>query len=199
MEAPFIRRHPLLKDVFSLLCFVLCVVIGTMFVNNFIFRSYNVLGPSMESTLYTNDRLIVNRIPVTIASLKNERYTPKRGEIIVFKNPHYSPSGDDEYLVKRVIAFENERVLVKNGKITVFNKDNPNGFNPDDFNDRKSTLMTAGDSDITVTPGTIYVAGDHRNGSYSYDSRNGLGLIPLYDIIGPVKIRMYPITKIRLF
>ena len=54
-------------------------------INNFVFRSFSVLGPSMEKTLYTNDRLIVDRLPVTWAHLQNKNYIPQRGDIIVFK------------------------------------------------------------------------------------------------------------------
>ena len=82
----------------------------------------------MEQTLYTGDRLIVNRLPVTMAHLQNNSYTPKRGQIIVFKNPLYSPGSEDMNLVKRVIAFAGERVTVKDGTLTVYNKEHPQGF-----------------------------------------------------------------------
>src|SRR5690606_1749638 len=97
-----------------------------------VFRSYNVVGPSMETTMYTGDRLIVNRIPVTVAAIQGKSYVPKRGQIIVFENPHYSQDRDDQYIVKRVIAFPGERVVLENGKYTVYNAEFPQGFNPDD-------------------------------------------------------------------
>lgn len=86
----------------------------------------------MESTMYTGDRLIVNRIPVTMAQLKNQPYTPERGQIIVFKNPRYVAGEPDEYIVKRVIAFAGERVTVKDGVVTVYNAAHTDGFRPDD-------------------------------------------------------------------
>ncbi len=72
MEASFFTRHPLLKDLLSLIIFVICVVIGTILINSFVFRSYNVVGPSMESTMYTGDRLIVNRLSVTWAAIQGK-------------------------------------------------------------------------------------------------------------------------------
>lgn len=203
MEATFIQRHPILKDVLNVLIFVVCVLIGTLLINTYVFRSFNVLGPSMESTLYTGDRLIINRIPVTLAELQNKPYIPNRGQIIVFKNPQYNPDTGDEYIVKRVIAFPGERVVVKDGVLTVYNKQNPNGFQPDkaEANDPTSHpgSPTSGNVDTTVTDGTLFVAGDHREGDYSYDSRSGLGLIPYYDLVGPVSMRIYPFNKIRFF
>src|ERR687886_2368743 len=107
MEASFMQRHPFVKDVLNIAIFIICVLIGTLIINTFVFRSFNVLGPSMEKTLITGDRLIVNRLPVTWAQLQNKTYTPERGQVIVFKNPMYNPGAGDEYIVKRVIAFEN--------------------------------------------------------------------------------------------
>ena len=198
MEATFLERHPYLKDSLGIVLFIVCVLVGTLLINSFVFRSFNVLGPSMESTLYTGDRLIVNRLPVTWAQLQNKDYVPDRGQVIVFKNPQYNPGTGDEYIVKRVIAFPGERVTVKNGILTVYNDSNPNGFHPDEQTKGPGS-PTSGDVDTTVTEGTLFVSGDHREGSYSYDSRNGLGLIPFYDVVGPVSTRIYPFNKIRTF
>lgn len=199
MEATFLQRHPFLKDALGILIFVTCVLLGTLLINTFVFRSFNVMGPSMEPTMHTGDRLIVNRLPVTWAQLQNKQYVPERGEIIVFKNPRYHAGFGEEYIVKRVIAFPNERVTVKNGVLTVYNSQHPNGFHPDDDNNGEPGSPTSGDVDTIVTEGTLFVAGDHREGDYSYDSRSGLGLIPYYDVVGPVSARIYPFTQIRLF
>lgn len=199
MEASFFTRHPIFKDALSIAIFIICVVIGTLLINNFVFRSFNVIGPSMEPTMQTGDRLIVNRMPVTIAQLQNKPYVPERGEIIVFENPHYSRGIEDEFLVKRVIGLPGERVVLKNGSYTVFNNDNPAGFNPDDTNNDEPGSPTSGEVDIIVPQGELFVSGDHREGSFSYDSRNGLGTIPLYDIVGPVSFRIFPFNEMRSF
>ena len=198
MEASFLTRHPRLKDIGGFVIFVVCVIVGTLLINTFVFRSFSVTGPSMEQTLYTGDRLIVNRLPVTMAHLQNNSYTPKRGQIIVFKNPLYSPGSEDMNLVKRVIAFAGERVTVKDGTLTVYNKEHPQGFRPDDSWDGPGS-PTSGDTEVTVPEGSIFVAGDHRQGSSSLDSRNGLGTVPLYDVIGPVSLRLWPLTKVQGF
>lgn len=199
MQPTFFARHPILKDLVSLFIFVACVIIGTLFINAFVFRSYNVVGPSMEKTLYTDDRLIVNRLPVTLASIQGKSYVPKRGQIIVFKNPRFTSGRDDEFIVKRVIAFPGERVVLKDGKYTIYNAQFPQGFNPDDSNNGEPGSPTTGTVDEVVPEGELFVSGDHREGSYSYDSRNGLGTIPYYDIMGPVAIRIFPFDKFRFF
>ena len=202
VEASFFQRHPVAKDVIGVIIFVICVVLGTIFINTFVFRSYNVVGPSMESTLYTSDRLIVSRLPVTWAQIQNKDYVPERGQIIVFKNPRYNAGTGDEYIVKRVIGFPGERVTVEDGRIVVYNGEHPNGFHPDDDYNGEPGVFTSGESDLVVPDGELFVAGDHREGSFSYDSRNGdqgLGTIPFYDVIGPVKMRIFPLQNIRFF
>lgn len=199
VNASFLDRHRAIKDVFGIIFFVICVLIGTLFINAYIFRSFNVEGPSMETTMFTGDRLIVNRIPVTLAQLQNKPYLPDRGQVIVFKNPTFVPGLAEEYIVKRVIAFEGERVVLKNGKFTVYNDQHITGFNPDDENNGEPGDFTAGEVDEVVPEGTLFVAGDHREEGYSRDSRNGLGTIPLYDIVGPVSLRIFPFDKLRTF
>ncbi|MGH7217847.1 MAG: signal peptidase I [Candidatus Microsaccharimonas sp.] len=202
MEASFFTRHPFVKDILSLTLFVACVIIGTVLINTYVFRSYNVVGPSMETTMFTGDRLIVNRLPVTWAAVQNKQYIPERGDIIVFKNPRYTLGIEDEYIVKRVIGLPGERVLLENGHYTVFNDEFPNGFNPDDTNNGEPGKPTSGEADQVVPDGELFVSGDHRQGNFSFDSRNGdegMGTIPLYDVIGPVSIRIFPFNQIRTF
>ncbi len=199
MEATFFQRHPIFKDALNIIIFIACVLIGTLLINTFVFRSFNVLGPSMEKTLFTGDRLIVNRLPVTWAQLQNKEYIPSRGQVIVFKNPKFNKYMGDDYIVKRVIAFPGERVTVKDGVLTVYNNEHPEGFHPDDNNKGEPGSPTSGEVDTKVTEGNLFVAGDHRQGDFSSDSRNGLGLIPFYDVIGPVGLRIYPLTGLRTF
>lgn len=153
----------------------------------------------MQNTLFTGDRLIVNRLPITWLQLQNKPYIPDRGQVIVFKNPKFNAGMGEEYIVKRVIAFAGERVVLKDGSYTVYNDTHSDGFNPDDDNNGEPGSPTSGQVDTIVADDTIFVSGDHRQESFSYDSRNGLGTIPYYDIIGPVSLRIFPFDKIRDF
>ena len=193
-------RHPIIQDVLGVVLFIFSVIIGTILINSFVFRSYSVVGPSMESTLFTNDRLIVNRVSPTISHLRNEAWTPARGDIIVFKNPQISTGLGDEHLVKRVIGLPGEKVVVADGEITVYNTEFPQGFNPDLLDGGLGEeKISSGNVKITVPENEVFVAGDHREGGYSYDSRNGLGTVPLYDVVGPVILRIFPFDKIDVF
>ena len=199
MKSSFWQRHPQLIDILSVIGFIIAVTIGTVLINTFIFRSYNVVGQSMENTLHDGERIIVNRLPVTWSHLQNKDYSPDRGDIIVFQNPDYVPGMKDQYIVKRVIAFAGERVVVKDGVLTVYNDQNPDGFHPDDDFNGEPKQYTSHDGDCTVPDKELFVSGDNREGNNSFDSRSGLGTVPLYDVIGPISIRLFPFDKIRTF
>ena len=211
IHVKILDKHPLAKDILSLILFVIAVVVGTLALNAYVFRSYNVVGISMENTLHQSDRVIVNRLPVTWEHFLGNEYIPERGQIIVFANgPADGPltcqvqSGvDDQYIIKRVIAFPGERVTVKDGILTVFNDEHPDGFQPDDSTRVSDTdgpkSRTSGEVDTIVPEGELFVSGDNREENHSYDSRNGLGTIPFCRIIGPVLLRLFPFNNMRFF
>lgn len=183
------------KDFFGIIFFVAAVIIGAWVINTLFFRSFSVSGPSMETTMYTNDRLIVNRLPVTWNILQRKEYVPERGHVIVFKNPMFNSTRSDEYIVKRVIGLPGDRVVVSGGMVKVYNEQNPSGFNPYE-GVGIDEIPVAGNVDRTVPQDEIFVIGDNRAGEYSLDSRNGLGTIPLFDVVGPVAARIFPFDKI---
>lgn len=223
MNPTFFQKHPLVKDVLSLVIFVVAIVVGATFLDTFVYRSYNVIGGSMENTLHENDRVLVNRLAVSLAHLAGQEYVPERGQIIVFaaedkelvrslkaqgvENPMTckEPSNSDEqYIIKRVIAFPGERVTVKDGVLKVYNEEHPDGFVYDDeYRSEDKTegpkLQVDGEVDMVVPEGELFVSGDNREGSHSWDSRNGLGTIPYCRIVGPVFFRLFPFDKIRGF
>lgn len=199
MKSNFWQRHKTLADILGIFFFVFSVTLGVILINSFIFQSFTIVGGSMENTLHDGDKVIISRLPTTWASLTNSVYVPKRGEVIVFKNPQYTAGMKDQYIIKRVIAFAGEKVTVKDGNVTVYNKEHPNGFNPDENFNNEPKSYTDHNGTWTVPENEIFVMGDNREGSNSYDSRSGLGTIPLYEIVGPVALRIWPFNGIRNF
>lgn len=223
MEPKFFQKHPLLKDLLNLSGFIIAIVLGTLFLNTFIYRSYNVVGGSMENTLHGDDRVIVNRAAVSWAHFTGQEYVPERGQIIVFLNEdeekvaEYKAAGvnnpmtcnvpsnvNDQYIIKRVIAFPGERVTVKDGEMKIYpDAESSEGIVYDaewrvSENDGPKEF-TSGEVDMVVPEGELFVSGDNREGSNSWDSRNGLGTIPYCRIVGPVILRLFPLDKIRTF
>lgn len=184
-------RSTLTTIGFFLLAPLIAVIIAA-----FVLQSYQVDGASMENTLQHNDRLIVNKLPRTIARVTGNAYIPKRGEIIIFNEPGNS-FGKPKQLIKRVIGLPGERIIVSGDKITVINSQNPEGFDPDAANlysiDDK---QTNGKLDLTLQSDEIFVAGDNRDNSE--DSRY-FGPVKARDIIGKLAMRILPLNKIDNF
>lgn len=192
------KHHPSKKSggILSFFATILIALILVQVINMFLFQSYRVIGSSMFPTLNEGDLLIISRIGKTSAKVKKESYQPSRGDIIVFQSPV-----SELRLVKRVIGLPGERVVAKSGKLTVYNKENPSGFNPDKGTEYEDDIptITSGNVDITVPKGHLFVSGDNREGSNSLDSRNELGTISQDLVAGKLSVRIWPLSDARFF
>lgn len=150
------------------------------------FRHCPVDGVSMQNTLSQNDLLIVSDV----------FYTPKTGDIIVCQSAEY---GLDRPLVKRVIATSGQSVKIDyhNWEVSVDGK-----ILDEDYVKRHlGTKMNSSDyleNEFVVPDGLVFVMGDNRNQSLDSRSSN-VGLIDERFIIGEVKLRIFPISKFRVF
>ena len=163
------------------------------------FQSYQVDGESMETTLQNNNRLIVDKVPRTWSRITNHQFVPKRGNIIIFNELGlYDANGNQErQLIKRVIGLPGDHVVVKNGKITIYNNAHPDGFNPDETVGYTITAQTTpGESDYLLKENEIFVCGDNRPNSA--DSRI-FGPITTDQIVGKLSLRILPIGKAEKF
>jgi signal peptidase I len=186
-------------SILSTLMILLIAPIIAILLTAFVFQSYQVDGPSMLPTLHNNDRLIVWKLPKTWARITNNAYIPNRGDIIVFTEPKLSELGQDpsKQLIKRVIGLPGDRVVVKDGIVTVYNSEHPNGFHPDtDLPYHREGTDTAGDINTTVGPGQVYVLGDNRENSL--DSRT-FQSIDARNIVGKLVIRLLPLGDMKRF
>jgi signal peptidase I len=170
------------------------------FITHFIFQLYAVDGPSMNTTLANNDRLIVVKTSKTFASIKGGKYIPNRYDIIVFNERGdfgFDQQVTEKQLIKRVIGLPGDRVVVKDGVVTVYNKENPDGFLVDRAGPESKVIgVTTGNIDQTIKDGEVYVMGDNRENSL--DSRV-FGTVPSSDIVGRLAVRLYPFDKTQRF
>ncbi len=186
------------RSVIATFALFLLAPIIAILLTMFVFQSYEVDGPSMETTLYNQDRLIVYKLPVTWSNITNTNYVPALGDIIVFTQSSSSSFANEEkQLIKRVIGLPGDRVVVKDGEVTVYNQDNPDGFNPDqDAEYGNASRNTPGNVDITVQDDQVFVLGDNRNNSL--DSR-AFGAIEQEAIVGTLVMRLWPFNTIKPF
>jgi signal peptidase I len=184
--------------VFALFSWVIFPIAVVLLLHNFVFQAYHVLGTSMVPTLHETDYLIVSKLGDTSAMVqgligKHVDYIPSRGQIIVF---HY-PQDPTKVFVKRVVGLPGDRIVIKSGTVTIFDKASPNGFNPDAKYEPSNTA-TLIDTDETVQPGNIFVMGDNRTPGGSFDSREW-GQLPSSYIIGDAVLRLLPLNDTKVF
>lgn len=188
-----------LHDLFSTIGVLVTALFVALLMITFVFRSYQVDGPSMQSTLQNSDKLIIWKIPRTWARITHNDYIPKRGDIIVFTESGLSQFGqnDSKQLIKRVIGLPGDRVVVKDGYLTIYNAAHPGGFQPDKILPYGDVIpTTSGDVDVTLKAGQLFVCGDNRPDSL--DSR-AFGPINASQVIGQLVVRVFPINKAMPF
>ena len=150
----------------------------------YIAEPFIVNGASMDPTFATGQFLIVDRLTYRFES-------PKRGDVIVFEYPN-DPS---TYYIKRIIGLPGETVNIKDGKITIINKENPAGFMLDEPY-ISADHLSDDSSSRTLSSTTYFVMGDNR--AQSSDSRYW-GPLESHFIIGRPITRLLPLNTISLW
>jgi len=198
---PAADPHRIRSTLSSIGILLLAPVIAIL-LTAYVFQSYQVDGPSMQNTLHNNDRLIVWKLPRTWARMTGHQYIPKRGDIVIFTQSGLSNYGDTEdtkQLVKRVIGLPGDHIVIKNNTITVYNKEHPNGFEPDNtlpYGKNGAIPPTMNNLDITLTRTQLFVCGDNRGDSL--DSRI-FGPIETSQVIGKLAARIFPLSDAERF
>jgi len=188
-----------IRSILSTLAVLLIAPLLALAITAYVFQSYEVDGPSMQSTLENHDRLIIWKVARTWSRMTNKDYIPNRGDVIVFikRGLYEDGSNKEKQLIKRVIGLPGERVVVKDGKVLVYNATYPNGFSPDATLPYGKVIQTTeGNIDQTVPAGEIFVCGDNR--ANSLDSRY-FGSIPSSDVVGKLAVRILPLGNATKF
>ena len=156
----------IVKEVFSYIFIVLFAVFFAAILTYTFGMSTNVIGVSMEPTLYNGQTIYINRFAYTLSN-------PKIGDVIVFL-----PNGNQNthYYVKRVIAGSGDKVLIQNGVCYVNGVESP-------YVTEK--VMDAGIAEVefTLASGEFFCMGDNVNNSEDSRSAN-IGSVKSKDIIG---------------
>jgi signal peptidase I len=143
------------------------------------FQVARVEGQSMAPTLEDQDRLIVNKAVYRLGE-------PRRGDIVML----WYPIDPDKSFVKRVIAEENDKVRIVDGRVFVNDIELDDAYVPSEYRGHDDW------GPQVIQEGYYFVMGDHRNNSS--DSRHW-GPVPKKYIIGKVQLRWWPIREARVF
>lgn len=169
------------RDVFEWVGILAIAVISALLVKTFVVQPFWIPSESMEPTLMTNDRILVQKVTYRFSSVK-------RGDIIVFNAPpaELEQNPDIKVLVKRVIGLPGDQVEAYNGILYLNGKPLPEEYLP-------SGTVTK-DLPLTIVPeGQMWMMGDNR--TRSGDSRY-FGAVDEDLVIGKVFFRVWPLKAV---
>jgi signal peptidase I len=175
----------ILIEIFIWAAQIAAVIFLAYFIVYYCVEKTNVIGDSMENTLFANEPIIIDKFSYRVSD-------PKRFDVIVFKQ-----SGKEHsfYNVKRIIGLPGETVIIKEGDIYI------DGEVIEDIV-KVEEMINYGlaDEEITLEDNEYFVLGDNRNNSE--DSRfASIGNITRDEIIGKATLRLSPfnfISKLNL-
>lgn len=145
----------------------------------FLGMTVNVVGVSMEPTLYNGQTILVNRFVYILSS-------PKKGDVVVFL-----PKGNENshYYVKRVVACPGDKMFVENGILFVNGLACP-------YIDEKILEAGIAENELIMGNGEYFCIGDNPNNSEDSRSAN-IGPVKEDDIIGAGWLR-FKYKKVNL-
>jgi len=161
------------KETIGWIISLATAVVLALLLRFFVFEFIRVDGPSMESTLWSDEIVMVEKVSYHFSP-------PERFNIIIC----YSP--DNVTLVKRVIGLPGDKLEIKNFKLYINDKEIQENY--------LSEPMDKDMAPVIVPEKHVFVMGDHRN--VSQDSRSeSVGHIPYDKILGRGVFIVWPFNK----
>lgn len=170
---------------------VVAIALGAaLLVRVYVLQQFYISGPSMESTLFENNRVLVNKLSYRLHDVH-------RGDVVVFDR--ITTSGgviahDD--LIKRVIGVAGDVVEIKSCKVLVNSQTISEPYLDKEVLSRPALTDRCRVVDmqpITVPKNQLFVMGDNR--PESFDSRS-FGTIPKKLVIGRAFAIVWPFSRI---
>jgi len=153
---------------------VVPAVLIALFIHAFLAQATRVYGQSMEPSLHTNQRLIVEKVSYYF-------HGPRRGDIVVLKRP----GRNGELLIKRVVGLPGEEVSIRDGRVYIDGRP---------LEEPYVSQATRGHyGPVRVPPLHVFVLGDNRGASN--DSRV-FGPVHRDQILGRAWLSYWPLDEI---
>lgn len=169
-----------------ILVIVIAVVVATV-LRTYVVQQFYIAGPSMETTLFGDDRVLVNKLAYRFGD-------PERGDVVVFDR--ITTNGDTIHhddLIKRVIGLPGESIEIRDCVVFIDGSALVEPWlDPSLTDPTADTTSRCGTPDIpatTVGDGQVYLVGDNR--PLSFDSRM-FGPVNADVIVGKAVVVIWP-------
>ena len=184
-EEPQITQIPSVKsDVLAFVWETVKVVVISLAIilpiRYYLVQPFFVKGASMEPSFEDGDYLLIDELSYRFS-------VPERGDVIIFRYP----MDQSQFFIKRIIGLPDETVAIKDDTVTIYNKDEPEGFVLDESY-LAPEQKTLGNATVRIDDNEYFVLGDNR--LQSSDSRRW-GMVNKSLITGKAFLRPWPFTK----
>ncbi len=181
---------------------VLVALVLALLLKTFLVQAFFIPSESMLPTLEVSDRVLVNKVVFDLRE-------PRRGEVVVFREPGVEDGPDDRSLgrraldflasglgappderdfIKRIIGLPGETVELRDGVVFIDGRELPEALASEGGYLMARDLNDFGP--VTVPEGEYFMMGDNRPNSN--DSRASLGTIPAEQLIGRAFVTIWP-------
>jgi len=156
---------------------VIPAILIAVVINLYLAQATQVLGRSMEPTLHTSQRVVVEKVTYNFV------HGPRRGDIVVIDMPDQS-----DRLIKRVIGLAGETLEIRDGRVYI----------DGEVLDESWTVRQGGGTygPTTIPPLHVFVLGDNRGASN--DSRS-FGPVHVDYLIGRAWFSYWPLEDFGTF
>jgi len=165
----------LLRVLWDVMSTILPAVFIALFINVFVAQAWVVDGPSMQPNLYYDQRVMAEKITYRLV------HGPRRGDVVIIGVP-----GEEEPLIKRVVALPGETVEVHGGQAFI---------NSEPLEETWTIQQGGLDYPATLIPPLhVFVLGDNRGSSR--DSRS-FGPVLVDQIVGRALFVYWPLGQVK--
>ncbi len=191
-SASLSRPKSAAKSLRDWIIVVVVALFAALMIRVFVFQQFYISGPSMQTTLYDNNRVLVNKLSYKLHGIG-------RGDVVVFDRVTTSGGTvNHDDLIKRVIALGGDTLEIKKCVVIL------NGVALEEKYldaqdvaqvDLNSRCRVANLAEQIIPKGKIFVMGDNR--SESFDSRM-FGPIDEDLVVGRAFMIVWPLNRLGL-
>lgn len=180
------KRSLFLKQIFEWIVVIAIALIVAMLVRLFLLQQFYISGPSMETTMFSDNRVLVSKLAYKIGDID-------RGDVVVFDRATMNGSQiEHDDLIKRVIGLGGESIEIRDCSVYIDGTKLDEPYLPSrdiglaNLSDRCGVVSMPL---TTIENDEVFLVGDNR--PQSFDSRM-FGPIKKDLIIGQAFVLMWP-------